>query len=101
MRELVGASSRAETATRPVASPPPPVLVVRAIGAEVAAGVVLVVAALALRGDALLFAALITATLLLLARAGLGFLRAGAAGAVAWGALTVLQLAVLVPGLSE
>ena len=76
-------------------------VVTRSILAESAAGLILVVSALALRGDALLLAALLTATLLLLARAGLGAARAGAAGAVAWGGLTVLQLAVLVPGLSE
>jgi hypothetical protein len=101
MRGLVAAEPRGETATRPAVAPSPPVVVVRGIAAEAAAGVVLVVAALALHGDALLFAALLTATLLLCARAGLGAMRAGPAGAVAWGALTVLQLAVLVPGLSE
>ncbi|HEY7072440.1 MAG TPA: glycosyltransferase family 39 protein [Acidimicrobiales bacterium] len=72
-----------------------------AILVEAVAGVVLVVAGLALRGDALLVTALLTAVLLLLARAGLGARRAGTAGAVAWGALTLLQLGVLVPGLSE
>jgi Dolichyl-phosphate-mannose-protein mannosyltransferase len=97
----VAAPPRVDRAVSHAPMTPPSSVIGRSIAAEAAAGAVLIFASMALRGDVLLVAALVTGALLLLARTGLGAVRAGAAGAVAWGALTLLQLAVLVPGLGE
>jgi 4-amino-4-deoxy-L-arabinose transferase-like glycosyltransferase len=68
---------------------------------EVAAGVVWVAAAVSLRGDALVAVAGATAVALVVGRAALGAAEARVPGAIAWAALTLLQAAVLVPGLRE
>jgi Dolichyl-phosphate-mannose-protein mannosyltransferase len=75
--------------------------VVATVLVELAVAVVLLVASAELRGDALIGVTVATAAVLVLVRAGLGAWLAGSMGAAAWGALAILQAAVLVPGFGD
>ena len=108
MQQVTAPLPRLDTDTPQATATPSPGLlragrrvVVGSIVVEAVAGAALVCAAVTLRDDELVAVALGIAGALTVARAGLGAARAGAPGAVAWAALTLLQLAVLVPGVRD